>query len=249
MTERKRPDLSAAALHILAMALMLADHLHNTLLPDQAWLGWIGRLAFPIFAFLLVEGYHHTRNFRRYCLRLLLAALLSEIPFDLMAYSTAFYPFHQNVLWTFLVSLLMLRALHWAQDTGKQWIRITAGVGAILAGYLLGYLLMCDYYGPGVMTVLVFDLFRGRRWWQSLGQLLGLGYIHTELLGGLGYEWSVSGSTVFLPQQGFAVLALLPIWLYRGRQGFTGRGFRLLCYGFYPAHMLFLWLLRMALTG
>lgn len=99
-------DLSAAALHIIAMALMLMDHLWATLLPAQDWLTCAGRLAFPIFAFMTVEGYFHTRNLKRYVLRLLLFALLSEVPFDLMYGGTWFYPVHQNVIWTLLLGLL-----------------------------------------------------------------------------------------------------------------------------------------------
>ncbi len=77
-------DISAAALHIIAMTLMLMDHLWATLLPAKEWLTCAGRVAFPIFAFMAVEGYFHTRNFKKYMLRMLLFAVLSEVPFDLM---------------------------------------------------------------------------------------------------------------------------------------------------------------------
>ena len=100
---KKTFDLSAAALHILAMTFMLMDHLWATLLSSQMWLTHVGRLAFPIFAFLAVEGYFHTRSFKRYALRMLLFAVLSEVPFDLMYGGTVFYPVHQNVIWTLLL--------------------------------------------------------------------------------------------------------------------------------------------------
>ena len=102
----KNFQLTAAVLHIIAMTLMLMDHLWATLLPAREWLTCAGRVAFPIFAFMAVEGYFHTRSFKKYILRMLLFAVLSEIPFDLMYGGTWFYPVHQNVLWTFLLSLL-----------------------------------------------------------------------------------------------------------------------------------------------
>ena len=104
-------DLSTAALHILAMAFMLSDHLWATLFLSQEWMTAVGRLAFPIFAFLAVEGYFHTHSFRRYALRMLLFAVLSEVPFDLMYSGTPFYPVHQNVIWTLLLGLLGIRAM------------------------------------------------------------------------------------------------------------------------------------------
>ena len=96
-------DISAAMLHIIAMTFMLMDHLWATLLPAQDWLTCVGRLAFPIFAFMAVEGYFHTHSFKKYILRLLLFAVLSEIPFDLMYGGTWFYPVHQNVILTLLI--------------------------------------------------------------------------------------------------------------------------------------------------
>ena len=90
--------LTAAQLRWIALGAMLLDHLWAMVVPGNQWMTYAGRLAFPIFAFQITEGFLHTSNFRRYALRLLAFACLSEIPFDLMYASTAFNPFHQNVM-------------------------------------------------------------------------------------------------------------------------------------------------------
>ena len=103
MRERFKLETTSFSLHCMAMVFMLCDHLWGTIVPGNDWLTCIGRLAFPIFAFLIVEGYFHTGNLKRYTLRLLIFAVISEIPFNLMAGSRFVYPIHQNVLWTFLL--------------------------------------------------------------------------------------------------------------------------------------------------
>lgn len=232
-------EITSAGLHLLAMFFMLLDHMWATVL-SWNWMTCVGRLAFPIFAFMAVEGYFHTRSFRRYLLRLLVFAVVSEIPFNLMYGSSILYPYHQNVIWTFLLSLACIRLIEAAKATGKGWIYIAAAVGATGAGCLLGYLLMPDYYGAGVLTVLTFYFFRGKRWWCLLGQALALYWINVELLQGLFYTVSVFGMELEIAQQGLAVLALIPIWMYRGKQGLHSKAFQYLCYGFYPVHMLVL---------
>ena len=235
----KKYDISSAGLHILAMLFMLLDHLWATVVPGSEWLTCVGRLAFPIFAFMIVEGYCYTRNLKKYMGRLLLCAVISEIPFNLMYAGRLFYPIHQNVLWTFLMALVLIR---WNEKlrTAKLWRRILRFGATLLAGFLLGTLTFVDYYGYGIMMVLVFWFFRGRAWWQLLGQILGLYWINVELMGGLVYEFG----GIVIHQQAFALLSFIPIWLYRGRKGFEGRWFRSFCYLFYPVHMLLLALLR-----
>ena len=237
-------SFTATGLRILALFLMLLDHVGRVLFPGQLWMVCLGRLAFPIFAFQTAEGYGHTRNFRRYCLRLAVFALISEIPFNLALGSSLFYPLHQNVLWSFLLSLGLI---HWNEKakTAPLWRRILRGAGSVILGALAGTVTFVDYSGAGVLMVLVFYFFRKRTWWCLLGQLCALYYINVEMLSGLSYQVEILGKTYFLVQQGLALLALIPIWLYRGRQGHHSRAFRWLCYGFYPAHMLLLALIKM----
>lgn len=107
-------------------------------------------------------GLLHTGSLRRYVGRLLLCALLSEVPFDLVMGGTVFYPFHQNVLWTFLIALLLIRLNERARATGRLWVRLLTGAGTLALGYVLGLLSMADYHFAGVFTVLAFYFFRGR---------------------------------------------------------------------------------------
>ena len=236
----KNFELTAAVLHIIAMTLMLMDHLWATLLPAREWLTCAGRVAFPIFAFMAVEGYFHTRSFKKYILRMLLFAVLSEIPFDLMYGGTWFYPVHQNVLWTFLLGLLGVWLMEQVRKKGKTWMYLLVCVLVVPAGLVLGTLCMVDYYGGGVLTVFVFYFLHGRKWWCFLGQLAALYWLNVELLGGLMYPVQFFGMEFELCQQGLALLALIPIWLYRGSQGYHSKPFQYLCYAFYPVHMLLL---------
>ena len=201
-TAATRFDLSAAALHILAMALMLMDHLWATLLPAQEWLTCAGRVAFPIFAFMAVEGYFHTHDLKKYTLRLLLFALLSEIPFDLMYGGTWFYPVHQNVIWTLLLGILGVHLMETVRKKQKTWLYLQVSALVVAAGAVLGTLGMVDYYGAGVLTVFIFYFFHGRKWWCLLGQLAALYWVNVELLGGLMYPIQLFGMDFELCQQG-----------------------------------------------
>ena len=243
---RYLPDISSFGLHLLAMALMLCDHAWATLPNMPLWLTGVGRIAFPIFAFLLAEGHARTRDVKQYRKRLLLLAVVTEIPFNLMCSGSIIYPFHQNVIWTFLIASLCIGAVERARRR-RRVLPVIGAAFAVLLGYLTGYVLFVDYHGEGVLMVLVFWLFRGSRWWQRLGQAAGMYWINAEMLKGQVILLPLLGRTHELPLQSLALLALIPIWLYRGRQGPHGKAVRTLNYAFYPVHMLILWAVATAL--
>ena len=244
MKKKFKIETTSASLHIVAMVLMLCDHLWGTIVPGNDWLTCIGRISFPIFAFMIVEGYFRTKNLKKYVYRLLSFAIVSEIPFNLAMGSNIFYPMHQNVLWSFLISIGLI---HWnekAKESCKMWKQLAIGCVTIILGYVIGLLTMVDFYHAGILTVLVFYFFRQKKWWSYLGQFLCLWYINMELLGGFGYEVWLFGKSYFLLRQGFALLALIPIWLYRGKQGYHSKAFQYICYAFYPLHLLVLGLIK-----
>lgn len=244
MNERRHVEITSAMLHIMAMVFMLCDHLWATVVPGNDWLTIIGRIAYPIFAFMIVEGYFHTNSLKKYVLRLLVFAVLSEIPFNLMMGSRISYIVHQNVLWTFLIGIGLIFLNEKAGKTGKIFVRILVGIGTVVLGFIVGLVTFVDYHYVGVLTVLVFYFFRGRKWWNYIGQFAALAYLNIEVLSGLSYEINLFGNTYFIVRQGFALLALIPIWLYRGKQGFHNKAWQYICYAFYPVHMLILGLIK-----
>ncbi|MBE6114441.1 MAG: conjugal transfer protein TraX [Erysipelotrichaceae bacterium] len=236
----KRSIVSSSTLHILAMLCMLCDHLWATIIPGNQWLTSVGRIAYPIFAFMVVEGYFHTSNLRKYATRLLVFAIISEIPFNLMYSNSLFYPLHQNVIWTLLIGLAMIH-LNESVRNKKIWVRGLVAIASIVIGGLLGIVLFTDYNSVGVWTILVFYFFRGKKWWSLVGQLLCLYYLNVEILKGLYFEVEFLGMSFEVVQQGLALVALIPIWVYDGSKGIRDKWFKYLCYWFYPVHMLVLW--------
>ena len=232
--------ISSFMLHIIAMLLMLCAHLWATILSQYGWLTWVGRLAYPIFAFMLVEDYFHTHNLKKYLGRLLFWALLSELPFNLMYGGSLIYPFHQNVLWTFLLGLLCITVIEKTRHKGKPLLTLVVFLLSAVAGYILGFLTMVDYFGFGIWMVLIFYLFRGRKWGCFLGQFAGLYWINVVLIGGLSVPVQIFGHEIFIVQQSMACLALIPIWLYKGKQGPHNQIIQTGFYAFYPVHMLIL---------
>ena len=236
--------VNGTALKALAMVLMFLDHACWTIAFDHQWMTCAGRVAFPLFAFLVAEGYNRTRDFKRYLKRMFLFALLSELPFNLMTGGGVLNPFQQNVMFTFCIALLLLRQMDKAWQR-SWWQGVLVAVFAACLGYGLGFLTFVDYYGYGVVTVLVFWL-AGKVRFGWLLELVALGYFNLELMGGMSYVLNLWGREIWVAQQAFALLALIPIWLYNGQRGPGGKKWQYFGYAFYPVHMLILFLLAMA---
>lgn len=240
MENTKKFGITSAGLHILAMAFMLCDHLWATIVPGNEWLTCIGRLAFPLFAFMIAEGYSHTSNVKKYMFRLFLMAVIAEIPFNLMYSGSFVFPYHQNVGWTLMLGLLLIHIIETVRKKGKLWLTVPVAAFCCIFGWLVGYLTMIDYFGPGVLMVIVFYLFHGKKWWCITGQIICMWYINVEMISGLYYPVEIFGTTFNIVRQGIAVLSLVFIWLYNGEKGYDAKWFRNFCYLFYPVHMFIL---------
>ena len=201
----------------IAVISMLVDHVGYIFFPQLVWLRLIGRLAFPIYAFCLAEGYLHTSDFWSYFLRMLLLACLSELPFDLAFFGTAVETGHQNVFFTLAISLLFLRILDKYESRP-----LFCAVGFVALG-AVAELLHTDYGVGGLLMVFSFYLILKKN-----QKLLGTGiFALTNLLGF--YVWT----------QWAALLALIPLGLYDGRPAKRKQRF---FYWIYPLHLVVLWI-------
>ena len=212
--------LSQEGLKLIACVTMLIDHVGSLFFPQNLWLRIIGRLAFPIYCFLLAEGAHYTKNPVKYALRLFAGLLLAEIPFDLALYGSLSWA-HQSVMFTLLLAFLMAMVMKKLPLIGKAL--------AVIPFYLAAELLHTDYGGLGILMAAVFIISRElpeSLLFQTTGVLLvNLSYVSRSFI------------------QPFASLAMVPIALYSGKKASRSKLLQWAFYLFYPAHLLVLWLI------
>lgn len=211
--------LDGTMLKWIACLSMLIDHLGAVCFSGIIGFRIIGRLAFPIYCFLLVEGAVHTHDMKKYILRMGLFALISEIPFDLAFYHQWIYTGHQNVFFTLGLGLLAIWFLEHPIDNLDIPDALYRLLVVIVAG-LIAEFLNTDYGFTGVMIICIFYYLRER----SLEKYL----IVAILLAAMG------GVEVY------AVLALIPMLLYNGERGRQTKMMQYGFYIFYPAHLLLL---------
>lgn len=224
--------LSAFVLKLVAIVAMTANHsayiFYHYLPPEVLGVFFtVGGLTFPIMAFLLVEGYNHTSNLQKYATRLLVFALVSEIPFWL------FLEPKGNVLFTLLIGLIVLKLYDdWGAASPKFWVAVVAAV------YVSSY---CDWGMIGPIVILMMRALSDRRMRIVYPIVLIMAAVG---LPNLMYAISAA-STIALPFALYAFVgsgADIPLLLsYDGRRG---RPLKWFFYAYYPAHILVLGLLK-----
>ncbi len=245
-----KKEVTTFTLKMIAILTMVLDHIGAVLLERVIWgitpkgaaffyscspsmqsalktadllLRGIGRLSFPLFCFLLVEGFFYTSNRRKHALLLGIFALLSEIPFDLAVNRQIFeIRCHNNVMITLLLGFLGMWLLEFTKEKIKEMdlpASLSMVCNALVIGglYLLADFIRCDYGGAGVLAI------------------LGL-YVLREKSPYAGYILAVVILAVLShPSELIALLGLLPLLAYHGKQG---RKMKYFFYAFYPLHFL-----------
>lgn len=176
----------------------------------------IGRIAFPIFAFLLVEGFLHTQDVKKYAIRLFMFALLSEIPFDLAFQGKVLEFTHQNVFFTLAIGFVTMMVYKWIEEKQFQntFTRYLLQILVMMAGMAVAQFLRTDYSALGVFAILSIYIFRNNK----LFQIAAIGLVFIENMS--------------------AWFAFFPILLYNGKRGLNVKW---VFYAFYPVHLLVLY--------
>lgn len=225
--------MNAFILKIIACITMFIDHIGYVVFDGQvSWFNYIGRLAFPIFAFQISEGYIHTKNIKKYILRLSIFAIISQIPFMLF-HSIINDKFYLNVIFTLLFGLISILAY----DKLHKFLGI---VIAIVAG-LLAQFLNCDYGFYGVAITFLFYVFSKNKLLLS-GSFITATVIHYAYnilkYASYGIDTLKYVYSYYLPFAISTICTILIILLYNKKKG---PNTRYLLYLFYPLHMLLLY--------
>ena len=235
-------SMTSFVLKLIAMVTMVIDHVGDAYFKKTTSVNLIGRIAFPIFAFQISEGYTHTKNLKKYFLRLFLFAFLSQIPF--MLFKSIYMPefvFSLNIFFTLFFGMLAI----YIYDTiikspfelvknniiGTFFKYIIAIFPVIVIGFL-AEILNFDYGFFGIAIIFIFYAFRNHKVLMSISFALAciINYANIILINGYHYLY------VLLCL--FTILPIVFIVLYNGKQG---KKIKYFLYVFYPVHLLIIY--------
>lgn len=258
--------MTSTTLKLIAVITMLIDHVGLAIFPQYVGMRIIGRLAFPLYCFLLTEGAVYTKNWLKYAGRLLLFALLAEVPFDLVLARTPVYFGYQNVFWTLAAGLVIVRLWYlYGCIRGKMYAmeKLTLSKGEV---NLLVYLeknpksyKVCEILLPAICILLVLCCRYGRTDYGGFGAILiWLLFIAKDLditqkkrmqlppvsrWSHLPF-WLFSAGVIVVMclmyggLEKWGILAAIPVLLYNGKRGWCPKVLQYGFYLFYPLHLL-----------
>lgn len=204
--------INTFTLKLIAILSMTIDHIGYLLFPKVILLRIVGRIAFPIFAYLIAEGFVHTGDVKKYLLRLGIFAILSEIPYDLVISGNVLDLEQQNIFFTLFAGLLAISLVSKTKSIVLQF-------GSIAVIALLAEFIKVDYGSVGVMMIVLFYVFRERKTERF--------FIVAMLI------LLIPGSTAL-----YALLSFILIALHNKEQG---PKMKWIFYLYYPVHLFILY--------
>jgi hypothetical protein len=221
----QRSGLTNNQLKIIAIISMTIDHVGYILFPQYIIFRIIGRLAFPIFAYMIAEGYRHTRNRKRYFWALLVSGVVFQVIYLIFKQS-----WYMNILFTFSLSLITLLCISYFYKKRNILsllllifeILFVVFISCYLPNIINGF--KFDYGLPGILLPVFIYLLPNK--WLKLTSL-GLTVLFMSYYNG----WVVL----------FALFSIPLLWFYNGKRGKTN--LKYLFYIFYPTHFIIIYLI------
>lgn len=216
--------MSSFILKLIAMVTMFFDHLGYAIYGKFSAFNYIGRLAFPIFAFQISEGYIHTKSKKNYLLRLFLFGMISQVPF--MLFRSIFdKTFMLNIFFTLLVGLIAI--IGYEQCKNKY-----LGVLLAICISFIADVIPCDYGSWGVLMIFMFHLFKDKKLYMILSYLglVVIKYFPLYL------TYSITTYLILM------VCTFIPLLFILGYNGKKGPNTKYALYTFYPIHLILLYL-------
>lgn len=217
--------MSSFVLKIIAVISMFIDHSGYVIFNGFSFMNYIGRLAFPIFAFSITEGYIHTSNLKKYFLRLFIFAIISQIPYMLFL-STFTDSYSLNILFTFILGLIAITVYNKLENK-------TLGLIFLVLCLIIAQIFHFDYDWFGIAIIFIFYILKKQKLYMNIFFLMStfIKYFYMFMKTSITKYWLIML---------FCMLAIIPINLYNGKKG---KSFKYLFYVFYPLHLILLFLL------
>ncbi len=226
----REKGLNSLVLKLIAAAAMLTDHVAYVFLDGQYAMRSIGRLAFPIFAFFIVEGYIHTHDVKKYAIRLFLFALVAQAPYFLAFGDKFYYP---NVIFTLFLGLMAIYAMDKTEGMAKLIVPFALAV--------LAELTRSDHGAFGVLMIIVFYMakpIKKKIFYVALLILFMQLYIVLQN--------QIFDKYTF--QLLFYLMPLVLLYFYNGEKGSGGKVSKWLFYVFYPIHLALIWIISLLIN-
>lgn len=254
--------MSVFVLKLIAMVTMVVDHVADGFCGNPMWMRTIGRFAFPVYAFLLAEGFRHIRSSDKrissHLSKLVLLALVSELGYDMLDFGLDFgrYATSQNNIITLLLAFLGL----WATEKWKErplYVAATYGLTSFI-----NYTCCSNYRFAGVLLVYAFYWYLNTVMPQDGSSATGYGKRFGLLLGVMAIyvpiyhlarnhfaldETMIQNFITYLPWYVMHIAIAAALALYNGKLGYKKPWFNLFYSWFYPVHLLLLGLLKLAI--
>ena len=225
--------LDSFTLKIIAIVTMLLDHIYTFLSPVGVnvpiWFGYLGKLAAPIFFYLIVEGFFHTRSRTKYLSRLAIFAVV-------MLCINFVTEIHNNIFLSLSLSVLLLMVITQVKENKNIGIKILGIIGVLLIGYLYMFTEASLY---GLVMTLVFYFLREKK------AIMAIVYTLFSLLP----VFTTIGAPNALDQlllfdyQWMMVFAIIPILMYNGKLGIKNTFTKWMFYIFYPLHLIIIYVI------